>query len=162
MKLFKEMYFATFSLLGPKFFYKRWWYKTFGVKWCLVWSHMHIWGVCVMTSPVTARISKIVNFDRHRPFLGGRFDEGIWPTSGFWVLLPSANQGLSVSTAVTVLMRVEAGFRRINVLMHTKWLCLHAFDTAARMVAQMTARHLLIVWICFTVAQGQGSKNSHY
>ena len=36
-----------------------------------------------MTSPVTARISKKVNFDRHRPFLGGRFDEGIWPTSGF-------------------------------------------------------------------------------
>ena len=41
-----------------------------------------------MTSPVTARISKKVNFDRHRPFLGGRFGEGIWPTSGFSSVLP--------------------------------------------------------------------------
>ena len=39
-----------------------------------------------MTSPVTARISKKVNFGRHRPFLGGRFDEGRWPTSGFFHL----------------------------------------------------------------------------
>ena len=54
-------------------------------------------------------------------------------------------------------MRVEAGFRRINVLMHTKWLCLHVYGMAARMVAQMTARHLMIVWTCFTVAQSQGS-----
>ena len=87
-----------FPYWAQKLFYERWWYKTFGVKWCLVWSHMHIWGVCVMTSPVTARISKKVNFDRHRPFLGGRFDEGIWPTSGFSFHLQTSKLQLANQT----------------------------------------------------------------